>query len=204
MVRPPAPIAHELQWTQRTASGLTAFRADLSRSCYVRQAGKAGGPRATASETVPALFAADDGVALNFNFGLGYGQGGHGNQGAAGEIVAEYFPPELGKAITVAHIRDEHGHLHHVAELAAGFFKRGIDAFEDLSHLPVEIADEGFSGVIYDCQLPGKPYDLAAVRDHRLRVAALLGTFPFDEILGVRWEDDAKKQCGRDQPPENA
>jgi hypothetical protein len=135
---------------------------------------------------------------------LGYGQGGHGDEGAAREIVAEYFPPELGKAITIAHIGDKHRHLHHVAELAAGLFKRSIDAFEDLSHLSVEIAGKGLSGVVHDCELPGKPYDLAAVRDHRLRVAALLRTFTFDEILGVRWEDDAKKQCGPDQLPENA
>ena len=67
-----------------------------------------------------ALLAADNGVTLNFDFGLGYGQGGHGDEGAAGKIVAEYFPPELRKTIAVAHIGDEHGHLHHVAELAAG------------------------------------------------------------------------------------
>ena len=44
-----------------------------------------------------ALLAADDGVALNFDFGLGYGQGGHGDEGAAGETVAEYFPPKPGR-----------------------------------------------------------------------------------------------------------
>ena len=54
--------------------------------------------------TVQALLAADDGVTVNFDFGLGYGQRGHGDEGAAREIVAEYFPPELCKAITVAHI----------------------------------------------------------------------------------------------------
>ena len=65
------------------------------------------------------LLAAEDGVALNLDFGLGYGQGGHGDEGAAGEIVAQYFSPELGKAITVAHIGNEYGHLHHVAERTA-------------------------------------------------------------------------------------
>ena len=60
--------------------------------------------RASASGTVQlfhplALLAADNGVTLNFDFRLGYGQGGHGDEGAAREIVAEYFPPELGKAI---------------------------------------------------------------------------------------------------------
>jgi hypothetical protein len=151
-----------------------------------------------------ALLAADDGVTLNFDFGLGYSQGGHGDEGAAGEIVAEYFPPELGKAITVAHIGDEHGHLHHVAELAAGLFKRGIHAFEDLTHLPVEIAGKGLSRVIHDGELPGEPYDLAALSDHRLRVAALLGTFAFDEVLGLQWENKSKQQHGPDQASENA
>ena len=133
-----------------------------------------------------ALLAADNGVTLNFDFGLGYGQGGHGDEGAAGKIVAEYFPPELRKTIAVAHIGDEHGHLHHVAELAAGLFQRGIDAFEDLSHLPVEIAGQRLAGVIHDRELSGKPYGLAALRDHRLRVAALLRTFAFDEVPGVQ------------------
>ena len=141
-----------------------------------------------------ALLAADNGVTLNFNFGLGYGQGGHGDEGAAGEIVAEYFPPELGKAVTVAHIGDEHGHLHHVAELAAGLFQRGIDAFEDLSYLPVEITGQRLAGVVRDRKLPGKPYDLAALSDYCLRVAALLQTFAFDEVLGAQWENKAKQQ----------
>src|SRR6516162_1018559 len=152
------------------------------------------------SHSLPmALLAADDGVTLNFDFGLGYGQGGHGDEGAAGKIVAEYFPPELGKAITVAHVGDEHGHLHHVAELAAGLFERGIDAFEDLSHLPVEIAGEGLAGIIHDRELPGKPYGLAALSDHRLRVAALLWTFAFDEVPGMQRESKADQQRGCDQ-----
>src|SRR6516165_11936631 len=69
----------------------------------------------------PQLLAADDGVALNFDLGFGNGQGGDGDERAAGEIVAEYFPSDLGEAVAVAHVGDEHCHLHHIAELAAGF-----------------------------------------------------------------------------------
>src|SRR5262249_43745145 len=36
---------------------------------------------------IPRLLAADDGVALNFDLGLGNSQGGDGDEGAAGEIV---------------------------------------------------------------------------------------------------------------------
>ena len=77
-----------------------------------------------------------------------------GDEGAAGEIVAEYFPPDLGKAVAVAHVGDEHGHLHHVAELAAGLFEGGIDELEDLPHLPVEIAGEGLAGVVATARCP--------------------------------------------------
>src|SRR5262249_26608524 len=106
------------------------------------------------------LLAADDGVALNFDLGFGYGQGGGGDEGAAGEIVAEYFASDLGEAVAVAHVGDEHGHLHHVAELAAGLFERGIDELEDLPHLSVEIAGERLAGVVDDRELPGQPHDL--------------------------------------------
>jgi hypothetical protein len=82
-------------------------------------------------------------------------------------------------------------------------FKHGIHAFEDLTHFPVEIAGKGLSRVIHDGELPGEPYDLAALSDHRLRVAALLGTFAFDEVLGLQWENKSK-QRGPDQASENA
>ena len=80
------------------------------------------------------------------------------------------------------------------AELAAGLFERGIDELEDLPHLSVEIAGERLAGVVDDRELPGQPYDLAALGDHRLRVAALLRTFAFDELLGVQWDSKAKQQ----------
>src|SRR5262249_19521626 len=49
----------------------------------------------------PQLLAADDGVTLNFDLRFGNGQGGDGDEGAAGEIVAEYFASDLGEAIAV-------------------------------------------------------------------------------------------------------
>jgi len=47
-----------------------------------------------------------------------------------GKIVAEYLPADLGEAIAVAHVGDEHRHLHHVAELATGFFEGGISSLK--------------------------------------------------------------------------
>src|SRR5215831_2660436 len=152
----------------------------------------------------PQLLAADDGVALNFDLGLGYGQGGDGDEGAAGEIVAEYFAPDLGEAIAVAHVGDEHGHLHHVAELAAGLFERGIDELEDLPHLSVEIAGERLAGIVDDRELPGEPHDLAALGDHRLRVAARLRTFALEKLLGMQRSGEAEQQRRRDEADESA
>src|SRR6266436_3483445 len=88
--------------------------------------------------------------------------------------------------------------------LPAGLFQRGIEELEDLPHLSVEIAGKRLAGVVDDRELPGQPYDLAALGDHRLRVAALLRTFAFDELLGVQWESKAKQQRRRDEAGENA
>src|SRR5262249_16500667 len=152
----------------------------------------------------PQLLAADDGVALDFDLGFGNGQGGDGDEGAAGEIVAEYFAPELREAIAVAHVGDEHRHLHHVAELAAGLFERCIDELEDLPHLSVEIAGKRLAGIVDDRELSGQPHDLAALGDHRLRVAARLRTLALEELLGVERSREAKQQRRRDEADESA
>src|SRR5262245_23239966 len=118
--------------------------------------------------------------------------------------LSPYFPPDLGDAVAVAHVGDEHGHLHHVAELAAGLFERGIDELEDLPHLSVEIAGERLAGVVDDRELPGEPHDLAAVGDHRLRVAARLRAFALEELLGVQRNNKTNEQRRRDEADESA
>src|SRR6516162_5777233 len=121
----------------------------------------------------PQLLAADDGVALNFDLGFGNGQGGDGDERAAGELVA-------------------------------GFFERGIDELEDLPHLSVEIAGERLAGIVDDRELPGQPHDLAALGDHRLRVAARLRTLALEELLGVQRSSEAEQQRRRDEADESA
>src|SRR5262245_49709412 len=121
-----------------------------------------------------------------------------------GKFVAEYFPPDLGEAVAVAHVGDEHRHLHHVAELSAGLFERSIDELEDLPHLSVEIAGERLAGIVDDRELPGEPHDLAALGDHRLRVAARLRTFALEKLLGVQRSSEAEHQYRRDEADESA
>src|SRR5213080_337325 len=157
------------------------------------------------SHSIPmALLAVDDGVALNFDLGVGNGQGGDGDESAAGKIVAEYLPSDLSEAVAIAHVGDERGHLHHVAELAAGLFQRGIEELEDLPHLSVEIAGERLAAVVDDRELPGQPHDLAALGDHRLRVAARLRTLALEELLGVDRSREASEQRRRDEADESA
>src|SRR5262245_61825125 len=77
----------------------------LRAGALTRSPRRRGRPTATAVKnarhSIPMVpFAADDGVALNFDLGLGNGQGDDDDEGAAGEIVAEYFPPNLSKAVS--------------------------------------------------------------------------------------------------------
>src|SRR5262249_13006087 len=125
-------------------------------------------------------------------------------EGAAGEIVAEYFPPDLGEAVAVAHVGDEHRHLHHVAELAAGLLERGVNEVEDLPHLSLEIAAERIAGIRDDRQRPAQPHNLSALGDHRLRVAARLRTFALEKLLGVQRMSEAEQQRRRDEADESA
>src|SRR3954468_14172542 len=141
---------------------------------------------ASRTMTAVTLPAPDHGYALNLDLGVGIGQAGDGDESASGEIVAEYLPADLGHPVAVAHVGDEHGHLHHVAELAAGLFEGGIEQLEDLPGLPLDIAGQGLAGIIDRRGLAGEPHRLAALRDHRLRIAALLRALGLDEILGVK------------------
>jgi hypothetical protein len=127
-----------------------------------------------------------------------------GNQRAAGEIVAEYLPSKLGQAVAVAHVGDEHCHLHHVAELAAGLFQGGVEVLKDLPHLSVEIAGERLAGIVHHREHSCQPHDLAAIGDHRLGIAALLRTFAFEELLGMQWHNEPEQQRRRGQGYERA
>src|SRR5215475_3844972 len=69
----------------------------------------------------PVLLPPDHRVALNLDLGVGIGERADGDQRAAGEVVAQNLAADLGEAVAVAHVGDEHGHLHHVIELAAAF-----------------------------------------------------------------------------------
>src|SRR3954468_442551 len=141
---------------------------------------------ASRTMTAATLPAPDHGHALNLDLGVGIGQAGDGDESASWEIVAEYLPADLGQPIAVAHVGDEHGHLHHVAELAARFFEGGVEQLEDLPRLPLEVAGQRLAGIVDRCGLSGEPYRLAALGDHRLGIAALLRAFRLDEILGVQ------------------
>jgi hypothetical protein len=114
------------------------------------------------------------------------GKAGDGDESASGEIVAEYLPADLGQPIAVAHVGDEHGHLHHIGELAARFFEGGIEQLEDLPRLPLEVAGQRLAGIVNRRGLSGEPHGLTALGDHRLGIAALLRAFRLDEILGVQ------------------
>src|ERR1700730_16342936 len=94
-------------------------------------------------ETPPVgLFASDHGIALDFDLGIGIGQGRNGDESAAGKIIAEYFPADLREAIAVTNVGDEYGHLHHVAKLAARPLERGVEELEYLPRLPFEVAGQ--------------------------------------------------------------
>src|SRR6516225_8087892 len=53
-------------------------------------------------------------------------------------------------------------------------------------------------------ELPGQPHDLAALGDHRLRVAARLRTLALEELLGVQRSSEAEQQRRRDEADESA
>src|SRR5262245_28421306 len=130
------------------------------------------------------LPAADHRVALYFDLGVRIGQGRDRNERTAWEIVPEYLPADLREAITIANVGDEHGHLHHVAQLAAGLLQRAIEILEELPDLAVKIAGKRLAGIIDRCCLPGEPHRPAAFGDDSHGIAALLRTVALDEIPG--------------------
>src|SRR5207245_9676939 len=60
------------------------------------------------------------------------------------------------------------------------------------------------AGVVDDRELPSQPHDLAALGDHRLRVAARLRTLALEELLGVERSSEASEQRRRDEADESA
>src|SRR5207245_7544871 len=60
------------------------------------------------------------------------------------------------------------------------------------------------AGVVDDRELPSQPHDLAALGDHRLRVAARLRTLALEELLGVERSREASEQRRRDEADESA
>jgi len=89
----------------------------------------------------------------------------------------------LREAIPVTHIRDEHGHLHHVTELAARLLQSTIQVLKKLPYLAVKVARQRFTVIVQRRGLSCKPHRSAAFGDHRLRIAALLWTVPFEVLL---------------------
>src|SRR5262249_53324111 len=81
-----------------------------------------------------------------------------------------------------ANVGDEDGHLHHVAQLAAGLLKRAIEVLKNLPDLAVKVAGERFAGVIDDRNLPGEPHRPAAFCDDSRGIAALLRSVALEKI----------------------
>ena len=140
-------------------------------------------------------------ISLDLDLGVGNRQRRNGDQSAAREVIAEYFPADLGEAIAVTHVGDEYGHLHHVAELTARLLQRAIQVLEKLPHLAVKVARQRFAVVVQRGGLSGKPHRSAAFSDHRLRIAALLWTVAFEVLLRFRRsrQTDQNDQTGTDK-----
>src|ERR1019366_3531254 len=86
------------------------------------------------------LFASDYRKTLYFDFSFRNGQRGDRDESAAREIVAEYLPADLREAITVTNVRNEHGHLNHITELAARFLESAVEVLKKLPDLTFEVS----------------------------------------------------------------
>jgi hypothetical protein len=65
---------------------------------------------------------------------------------------------DLHEAITVTHIRDEYGHLHHVAEFAARLLQSAIEVLKELSYLTVKVDRQRFTAIVHGRGLSFKPH----------------------------------------------
>src|SRR5262249_540358 len=102
-------------------------------------------------------------------------------------IVAEDLAADLRQSIAITDICDEHGHLNHIAQLAAGLLKRAVEILENLTDLAFEIAGKRLARVIDRRGLASEPYRLASFGNDRRRIAALLRALALDEIPCISW-----------------
>jgi hypothetical protein len=100
---------------------------------------------------------------LNLDLCVGICQGADGDERTARKIVAEYFFADLSEAIAIPNVRNEYGHLNHVRKLASGFFESGVQRFEYLPGLTIEVADQRLAGIVRGCCLSGQPNRPASV-----------------------------------------
>ena len=90
---------------------------------------------------------------------------------------------QLGQAVAVAPVGDEHRHRHHVGEGAAGFFERFAEQAENLAHLAVEIAGQRFPGRVGDATWPASQTMRPPSVIDRLRIGAC---FARSRLMWVR------------------
>jgi hypothetical protein len=84
-------------------------------------------------------------ISLDLDLGVRNRQRRNGDQSAAREVITEYFSADLREAITVTHVRDEYGHLHHVTELATRLLQGAIQVLKKLPYLAVKVARQRFT-----------------------------------------------------------
>src|SRR5262249_20548625 len=132
-------------------------------------------------------FDLNDSHALYFNHDAGTGEGGDGQEGAAGiTAIGEVLAADRDEAVAVAGVVDEDGHGYQVGERAAGALQRPVDKGEDGAHLLVEFAGDVFAFEVGRGGLAGEPDGLAALGDDGGREAAALLEVGAFEMLNLR------------------
>src|SRR6266571_4119529 len=109
--------------------------------------------------------AANHGISLDLNLGVRNCQRRNGDQSTAREVITKHFSADLREAVTVTHVRDENGHLHHVTELAAGLLQSAIQVLEKLPYLALQVARQRSTVVVHCCGLSCEPHDSTAFGD---------------------------------------